>query len=67
MFAIIDSPGGQHFDYHGPVSKLEAAVWAYDQVRRIANETTQNVFYTILTNKAALSMRYEDKSFVIPR
>jgi len=66
MFAMIDLPGGQHFDYHGPVTRAEAQDWIERRTREIADANPgQYPRGAILSNKAALRMRYQDGSKII--
>ena len=65
MFAIIDSPGGQHFDYFGPVTRAQAEMWLEARISEIVRATGQYPRGAILSNRAALRMRYLDGSKVI--
>jgi len=65
MFAMIDLPGGQHFDYHGPVTRAEAQIWLEARISEIVRATGQYPRGAILSNKAALRMRYQDGSKII--
>lgn len=68
MYAIIDAPGGQHFDYYGPCKKAEAEAWAERRCREIREQhPAHNPRYRLVPDRDAWKMTNADGSRPIPR
>lgn len=68
MFAIVDSPGGQWFEYSGPGSKADVEAWALRRTKEIRDAWPgQSPGYAILTDKQAYSLKWSSGEKVIQR
>jgi hypothetical protein len=70
MYATVNIPGSSHFDYYGPASKTECQEWLswkLEQHKAIHEGAWTGTYLPdeIISNKRALSWRYQDGTRVI--
>ena len=70
MYALINSPGSQSFDWYGPADKAECQEWL--EAKRIEYQDRFGGAWVgayqparIITNRDALAIRYRDGKSVI--
>ena len=64
MYAMLNLPGSQHFDYYGPACAEECEQWI--KGRLAAEPFPQNLRPTrVVSNREAERLRYRDGSHVI--